>query len=126
MSNHTQKEVLEWVRTTFGESFLNDRERALRFIEESIELVQAIGLTSSDVVSILHHVYGRPVGDYSKEMGGVMITLEAMAEHLGVDLNRQSCLEWARVNDLPQSHFDAASERKQQAGVCNVQDPKEA
>lgn len=120
MSNHTQKDVLDWVRATFGQKFLNDRERAFRFIEESIELVQAIGLSSSDVVWILRHVYGRPTGDYSQEMGGVTITLEALAEHLSVDLNRQSDLEWERINDLPQSHFDAASERKQNAKVCHV------
>ena len=120
MSNHTQRDVLDWVRNTFGQKFLNDRERAFRFIEEAIELVQAIGLSSSDVVAILRHVYGRPAGEYPQEMGGVMITLEALAEHLGVALDRQGCLEWDRINSLPQSHFDAASERKQNADVCHV------
>ena len=120
MSNHTQKDVYHWVHNTFGQKFLNDRERAFRFIEESLELVQAIGLSSSDVVTILRHVYGRPPGTYPQEMGGVMISLEALAEHLGVDLEQQSCLEWDRINSLPQSHFDAASERKQNAFVCHV------
>ena len=120
MSNHTQKDVLDWVRNTFGQKFLNDRERAFRFIEESLELVQSIGLTSSDVVAMLRHVYGRPPGLYPQEMGGVVITLEALAEHLGVDLDRQSCCEWKRINSLPQSHFDAASERTQEAFVCHV------
>ena len=117
MTNHTQRDVLDWVRNTFGQKFLNDRERTLRFIEEALELVQAIGLPSSDVIAVIRHVYGRPNGDYAQEMGGVMITLEALAEHLGVDLEQQNCLEWDRINGLPQSHFDAASERKQNADV---------
>ena len=120
MSNHTQKDVLDWVRNTFGQKFLNDRERAFRFIEEALELVQSIGLSIADVAAIGNHVYDRPPGDYPDEMGGVMITLEALAEHLGVDLERQRCLEWERINSLPQSHFDAASARKQEADVCHV------
>ena len=120
MSNHTQRDVLDWVRNTFGQKFLNDRERAFRFIEEALELVQAIGLSIKDVAAIGNHVYGRTPGDYPQEMGGVMITLEALAEHLGVDLEQQNCLEWDRINGLPQSHFDAASERKQNADVCHI------
>lgn len=120
MSNHTQKDVLDWVRNTFGQKFINDRERALRFIEESIELVQAIGLSKPDIIAVMRHVYGRPEGQYPNEMGGVMITLEALAEHLGVDLDYQNDLEWKRINSLPQSHFDAASQRKQNAEVCHV------
>ncbi|KKM67924.1 hypothetical protein LCGC14_1466140, partial [marine sediment metagenome] len=46
--------------------------------------------------------------------------LEALAEHLSVDLEQQNRLEWDRINGLPQSHFDAASERKQNADVCHV------
>lgn len=120
MSNHTQKDVLDWVRNTFGQEYLNDRERALRFIEEALELVQAIGLSTVEVMAVLNHVYARPEGYYPQEMGGVMITLEALAEHLGVNLDEQSCSEWSRINGLPQSHFDAAAKRKQSAGVCCV------
>lgn len=120
MSNHTQNDVLEWVRRTFGEAFLNDRERSLRFIEEAVELVQALGLPADDVRRVTDHVYARPDGDYPQEMGGVIITLEALAEHVGVNLDRQASLEWERINAMPQSHFDAASERKQSAGVCHV------
>ena len=119
--NHTQQDVYEWVRSTFGEQYLNDRERALRFIEEAAELVQAIGLSKDDVDRIVAHVYGRPVGDCVQEAGGVMITLEALAAHLKFDLETESDREWCRIKSLPQSHFDAAVDRKAKSGVLHTE-----
>ena len=115
--NHSQADVHDWVRRTFGEGALNDRERALRLVEEALELGQALGLTVDDVEATAKHVFARPVGHAPSECGGVVIMLEVLAEHLNCDLQLQANAEWHRINSLPQSHFDAATRRKEAAGL---------
>lgn len=66
-------------------------ERAHRFIEESLELVQARGLSREDVLMLVDYVYDRPKGEDTQEVGGVLLTLAALC--FAADINMQKCGE---------------------------------
>jgi NTP pyrophosphatase (non-canonical NTP hydrolase) len=82
-----QERVIKWVIDCFGAEYaVNIKERALRLLEEVVELGQSLGVTKEDVIKMAVHTYGRPVGDTEQEFGGVMVTLAALAASASVDL----------------------------------------
>lgn len=87
-----QLDVLQWVRDCFGPKLMMDkRERALRFLEEAIELVQAGGLSKKEVEMVMTYVYNRPTGVLEREVGGSMTTLAAFCN--AHDLNLSQCAQ---------------------------------
>lgn len=92
-----QEQVAKWLLATFGEEIAADRiERNHRFLEESLELVQANGCTASEAHQLVDYVFGRPVGELDQEVGGVQNTLAALCNTIGVDMERAGELELAR------------------------------
>ena len=74
-----QSRVLPWMLACFGPTIPFDKtERNHRFLEEALELVQSIGCTQSEAHQLVDYVYGRPAGEPSQEVGGVMVTLAAL------------------------------------------------
>jgi hypothetical protein len=93
-----QARVDDWLIACFGETIARDRiERNHRFIEESLELVQANGCAASEAHQLVDYVYGRPIGELHQEVGGVMNTLAALCLASGVNLNEAAETELARV-----------------------------
>lgn len=117
MRSKRQLRIISWVRATFGEAALGLEERTMRFIEEAAELAQACGLSQEAVLRIVHHVYGRPVGEPAQEAGGVGCTLLALCEVLGIDADELEDNELRRVVEKPKSHFQARQNAKADAGV---------
>lgn len=82
-----QDRVKKWVLAAFGtETAYDKEERAWRFIEEAIELVQASGMSKEDVTKLLDYVYDRPVGEVRQEVGGVINTLSAFCNSYDIDM----------------------------------------
>ena len=77
------------------------KERALRFLEEAIELVQALGLTQEDIQRTGEMVFERPAGEPSQEVGGVVSTLLALTNHLKVSAHAAALAEIERM-DTPE------------------------
>lgn len=79
-----QWRVWSWMRSCFirPDSTL-PAQRSFRFLEEALELAQAVGTTREDAQRLVEYVYGRPVGQVRQEIGGVMVTLFALAESTG-------------------------------------------
>jgi hypothetical protein len=76
-----QSRVWAWVLDCFKRADARlPEQRAFRFIEEALELVQAIGTSKEDVHRLVNYTYSRPPGEFRQEMGGVMVTLAALAE----------------------------------------------
>lgn len=72
--------VSKWVEACFGKQIATNRpERNHRFLEEALELVQSCGCTSEEVLKLVDYVYSRPAGEKVQELGGVLITLSALA-----------------------------------------------
>lgn len=85
-----QSKVYEWVVKCFGISSANSKkERNHRFLEEALELVQSTGCSKSEAHQLVDYVFDRPVGEPKQEMGGVMVTLAALAS--ANDMNIFSC-----------------------------------
>jgi hypothetical protein len=79
--------VSKWMVECFGPVISTDkRERNHRFIEEALELVQALHCTKEDVLKLVDYVYDRPAGEPGQEVGGVMVTLAALCMANGLHM----------------------------------------
>lgn len=93
-----QARVKPWLLECFGESIASDQqERNHRFLEEALELVQACGCTATEAHQLVEYVYGRPVGEPSQEVGGVMVTMAALCLAHGMDMHAAGEAELARI-----------------------------
>jgi hypothetical protein len=87
-----QNRVNDWVVKAFGYTTSVDKaERNHRFLEEALELVQALGCTAEDAHKLVDYTFGREVGEPTQEMGGVVLTLSALASANNLDIG--SCSE---------------------------------
>ena len=90
--NKFQDRVLAWLSHTFPrEVVIDKRERGFRFCEESLELVQSLGITRDEVLELVDYVYSRQVGSVKEEVGGVGITLASVCIASGVSM--ESCFD---------------------------------
>lgn len=93
-----QARVQPWMMACFGAAISADGvERNHRFLEESLELVQACGCTASEAHQLVDYVFGRPVGERAQEVGGVMVTLAALCLAQGLDMHAAGDTELARI-----------------------------
>jgi hypothetical protein len=82
----------------FGAEIAADKSiRNHRFLEEALELVQANGCSQSEAHQLVEYVFGRPIGDPDQEMGGVMVTLAALANASGLLMWHAGVRELQRV-----------------------------
>lgn len=109
-----QARVQPWMHACFGaEVSANAIERNHRHLEESLELVQACGCTQSEAHQLVDYVFGRPVGEKSQEVGGVMVTLAALCLAQGVDMHVSAEVELARIwNQVAQIRTKQAGKPK--------------
>lgn len=116
-----QKLIMNWIRDTFGVipglDVESPRERAMRFLEEALELCQAAGLTQGDVYSMARYTYGRPAGVLAQEVGGVAVTLYALCEVFGVSASQAEFDEIGRVMDISPDKFQARHVAKMEKGI---------
>ncbi|GAB7553906.1 hypothetical protein NRB_34160 [Novosphingobium sp. 11B] len=83
----------------FGNAATGDvRERTVRFLEEAVELAQAVGVGKADVARVSDYVYSRPVGEPSQEVGGVLVTLAALCGETAIDLEWAVTTEFNRID----------------------------
>jgi len=113
-----QAEVAAWVERVFGAESLATEERALRFVEEAVELAQATGLPAQRVRAVAEHVYARPAGEVAREVGGVGVTLVALCAVLGVSAEDEEAAEVARVFAVDPEHMRERHERKVAVGIA--------
>lgn len=105
-----QNRVDEWLLACFGEEIARDKvERNHRFLEESLELVQALGCTAGEAHQLVDYTFGRPAGESSQECGGVMVTLAALC--IANELWMEGCAE----TELTRIHSKIEQIRAKQA-----------
>src|SRR5258706_7759073 len=93
-----QESVQPWLLMCFGGVIAADTiERNHRFLEESLELVQACSGTADEAHQLVDYVFGRQVGDKAQEVGGVMVTLAALCLAQGLDMHAAGETELARI-----------------------------
>jgi len=93
-----QQRVQPWMLECFGPAIAADtQERNHRFFEEATELVQACGMTQDEAHMLVDYTYGRPIGEKSQEVGGVMVTLAALCLAQDLDMHEAAETELARI-----------------------------
>lgn len=93
-----QSRVAEWMSQCFIPSlYSNMTERGDRLLEEVLELLQAHGYDQNRVTTLVEYVFGRPVGEPTQEVGGVMVTLAGYCWIAGLDMRAAGGTELARI-----------------------------
>ena len=93
-----QPRIAAWVRKVFDEATAtNAPERALRLVEEALELAQACGVGREALHRLVDYVLDRPVGEPAQEIAGTMVTLYAAAHALDVDADEAFERELSRI-----------------------------
>ena len=93
-----QSRVAPWMQECFGPEIAADpAERNHRFLEESLELVQACDCTAEEAHKIVDYVFSRPVGEKNQEVGGVHVTLAALCLAQKIDSQAAAETELARI-----------------------------
>lgn len=118
-----QREVLEWAVDKFGEIARHPRERAMRFVEEAIELAQTQEVSAADMTAIVTRIYSRPRGDVAKEIGQVGMTFEAMAENIGLQVAPLIAAEIKRVKLIPKEEWQRRHAAKVAVGAALAASP---
>ena len=112
-----QKMVADWVERAFGAKQRSDvQHRAIRLLEEVIELYQATGAPIHMAHQLIDYVFSRPVGDLAQELGGVGVTVLALAAAADLDADAEERREVARVLGIPVEHFSRRNDEKNAAG----------
>lgn len=109
---------LAWAHKTFGDIAFDPRERALRFIEEAIEVAHAMGLDETTLSAIIARVYFRQRGDLAREIGQSMGTLELLAETMAINAEAETAAEFQRVQSIPQEEWDRRHAAKVALGIA--------
>ena len=116
-----QAEVAAWAARCFGtEEATSVPQRALRLLEEAIELAQASQVSRKLAKELVGYVYRRPVGEVAQEVGGLSVTLLAFAAAAGLSADGAERSEVTRVLSLPAEHFAERNARKNGAGLRMV------
>ena len=93
-----QARIGNWVLEVLGADGLHDaKERALRTVEEAIELAQACGVRREVLHRLVDYVLNRPVGDPAQEISGVLITVYSVACALGISADAALGVELQRI-----------------------------
>jgi hypothetical protein len=115
-----QSKVLAWAVENFGDIAKNRDERAIRLAEEAIEVAQAEGVSLELIHRVAERVYSRPVGEIGREIGGVAITLDALAENLGRNAYADGNVELTRILSKPKDWWQRKHQEKVEAGTADL------
>jgi len=104
-----QQRVQSWLMATFSMDVCRDQqERCHRLIEETLELVQSLGMTASDAHLLVDYVFNRPIGEPAQEVGGVMNTLAALCNAVDIDMEMAGDAEltrcWKNIEKIRTKH----------------------
>ncbi len=93
-----QERVLPWMLECFGWEIAGDKlERGDRLLEEVLELLQSGDYPAERVAKLVAYTYGRPKGEPSQEVGGVMVTLAAYCLAHALDMHEAGETELTRI-----------------------------
>lgn len=112
-----QSVVATWCAAAFGADHASSvPQRAVRLLEEVLEAYQAAGADKMMAHSLVDYVFSRPVGEMDQELGGIGVTLLALAAAAGHDAEAAETKEVMRVLAKPLKEFAARNKQKDEAG----------
>lgn len=95
-----QSRVALWAQSCFGDDARQVDQRTHRFLEEALELAQALSTTAEQAHQLVDYVFSRPVGEAQQEAGGALLTLAALCEAACLPLQTCGEAELQRVQGL--------------------------
>jgi NTP pyrophosphatase (non-canonical NTP hydrolase) len=111
--------VAQWVQRVLGvDCLMNPQERALRLVEEAVELAQVEGLTTAEVGRVVDRVFSRPMGEREQEVGGIGVTLLAYCYATDIDFELLTQREVERVERLDPNRIREKHLQKAIAGTA--------
>jgi len=112
-----QSLATNWASQAFGHDEVTSLpQRGLRLLEEAIEAFQAVGGDEGMAKRLISFVFARPPGEIGQELGGVAVTLLALAEAAGLSADEEECREIHRVLSKPLREFTQRNASKNAAG----------
>lgn len=115
---HLQWLANRWAERAFGMSHVtNPKIRALRLLEEAIELAQAESIPRHMIDHCTDIVYGRPVGTAAQEIGGVLMTTAVYCSCRNMDMELVLSYELDRVLSKPLDNFAKRNQDKIDMGL---------
>jgi hypothetical protein len=93
--------IRNWTVLVFGPRYaeITPKIRALRLLEEVLELSQAEDITMSEIATVTGQVFNKPKGTRFQELGGVGITLMGYCDTAQVDFESAFWAEFCRIMD---------------------------
>jgi NTP pyrophosphatase (non-canonical NTP hydrolase) len=121
--NDRIEDFLAWAKRVFGPNSQTPKERALRFVEEAIELAQAAGIEEEMMDALVNRTYRRPKGDAYKEYCQASLLLEAYGQvSFLVSPEQAAGQEWQRVCTISDSEWERRHAAKFAQGILQPGD----
>lgn len=117
LSRSLESRVAEWVRTRLGADHMRPCERAMRLLEEAIELAQAEGVPMANASALVAHVYARAAGEPAAEGAGAAVTLLGWCASRGARFLNLAIAELERIEARPAEEIRDSLARKARAGL---------
>lgn len=112
-----QARAAAWCAAAFGVAHQSSvPQRGLRMLEEAIEAYQACGCPEDQAHKLVSYVFSRPIGDLSQELGGIGLTVLALAAAAKLSADDAEQKELDRVLAKPLEWFAARNKVKNDAG----------
>ena len=112
-----QQRITDWAKAAFGEAEATGLgQRGVRLLEEAIEAFQACGGDEEIAHKLVAFVFARPAGTVGQELGGVSVTVLALAAAAGLSADEEECREISRVLSKPVGEFTERNANKNAAG----------
>jgi NTP pyrophosphatase (non-canonical NTP hydrolase) len=112
-----QEMIASWAELAFGrQEAISLPQRGLRLLEEAIEAFQACGGDEAMAHKLVKFVFERPPGEVGQELGGVAVTVLALAAAANLSADEEECREIHRVLSKPLSEFTARNASKNASG----------
>lgn len=115
-----ERRIAKWVTLRLGADHMTRQERAVRLLEEAVELAQAEGIERSMVERLVAHVYSREPGTPEGELAGVAVTVLAYCAAVGLKFCPVALAEIERIEEVPGERIMASLRRKAAAGLLTV------
>lgn len=117
-----QAMVMAWAEMAFGpEEARGLPQRGLRLLEEAIEAFQACGGSPEIAHELVTYMFRRPRGSLGQEVGGVAVTLLALADAAGLSAEAEERREVNRVLSRPVEEFSRRNAARNAAGFKMTQ-----
>lgn len=112
--------MLSWAVDMFGRIALDTRERAIRFVEEALEVGHVLGLERAVIDRAADRIWGRSriATEAAKEIGQAAMTLECLAEVMELSAIGEAEHEFRRVRSIPKAEWVKRHDRKVRLGFA--------